>query len=62
MEFFKVIAVSELLYGCTTWIQSKQSKKKLEGNYTRMLRVVLNKSETKAFIQPITSRLTAIMK
>ena len=33
-----------LLYGCTTWTPSKRLKKKLDGNYTRMLRAVLNKS------------------
>ena len=33
-----------LLYGCTTWTLTKWPKKKLDGNYTRMLRVILNKS------------------
>ena len=33
-----------LLYGCTTWAQTKRLKKKLDGNYTRMLRAILNKS------------------
>ena len=32
-----------LLYGCTTWTQTKRLKKKLDGNYTRMLRAILNK-------------------
>ena len=36
--------VSILLYGCTTWTLTKRMEKKLEGNYTRMLRVILNKS------------------
>ena len=36
--------VSILLYGCTTWILTKRLKKKLDGNYTRMLRAILNKS------------------
>ena len=33
-----------ILYGCTTWTLTKRLKKKLDGNYTRMLRAVLNKS------------------
>ena len=33
-----------LLYECTTWTLTKRLKKKLDGNYTRMLRAILNKS------------------
>ena len=36
--------MSILLYGCTTWTLTKRMEKKLDGNYTRMLRAVLNKS------------------
>ena len=43
-SFFQVAVVSILLYGCTTWTQTKWLKKKLIGNYTRMLRAILNKS------------------
>ena len=32
-----------LLYGCTTWTLTKRLEK-LDGNYTRMLRAILNKS------------------
>ena len=32
------------LYGCTTWTLTKQMEKKLDGNYTRMLQAILNKS------------------
>ena len=32
-----------LLYRCTTWTQTKRMEKKLNGNYTRMLRAILNK-------------------
>ena len=35
---------SILLSGCTTWTLSKRLEKKLDGNYTRMLRAILNKS------------------
>ena len=40
--FFQVTVVSILLYGCKTL--TKRLKKKLDGNYTRMLRAILNKS------------------
>ena len=43
-RFFKAPVMSIPLYGCTTWILTKCIEKKLDGNYTRMLRVVLNKS------------------
>ena len=36
--------VSILLYRCTTWTLTKRLEKKLDGNYTRMLRAILNKS------------------
>ena len=36
--------VSILLYGCTTWTLTKQLEKKLDGNYTIMLRTILYKS------------------
>ena len=43
-SFFQAAVVSILLYGFTTWTLTKQLKKKLDGNYTRMLRATLNKS------------------
>ena len=43
-NFFQVAVVSILLYGCTTWTLTKRLKKKLDGNYTWMLRAILNKS------------------
>ena len=43
-RFFQAEVVSILLYGCTTWTLTKHIEKKLEGNYTRMLRAILNKS------------------
>ena len=36
--FFQATVVSILLYGRTTWTLTKQLEKKLDGNYTRMLR------------------------
>ena len=43
-SFFQASVVSILLYGCTTWTLSKRLDKKLDGNYIRMLRAILNKS------------------
>ena len=43
-SFFQAAVVSILLYGCTTWTLTKRLKKQLDGNYTRMLRAILNKS------------------
>ena len=42
--FFQAAVVSILLYRCTTWTLTKRLEKKLDGNYTRMLRAILNKS------------------
>ena len=41
---FQAAVVLILLYGCTTWTLTKRMEKKLDGNYTRMLRAILNKS------------------
>ena len=43
-SFFQAVVVLILLYGCTTWTLSKRLKKKLDNNYTRILRAILNKS------------------
>ena len=42
-SFFQAVVVSILLYGCTTWTLTKRMEKKIDGNYTRMLRAILNK-------------------
>ena len=42
--FFWDAKTWRLLYGCTTWTLTKRLEKKLDGNYTRMLRAILNKS------------------
>ena len=44
ISFFQAAVVSILLYGCTTWTLTKRLEKKLDGNYTRMLRAILNRS------------------
>ena len=43
-SFFQAAIVSILLYGCTTWTLTKRIEKKLDGNDTRILRAILNKS------------------
>ena len=43
-SFFQAAVVSILLYGCTTWALTKRLEKKLDGNFTRMLRAILYKS------------------
>ena len=43
-SFFQAAVVSILPYGCTTWTLTKRLEKELDGNYTRMLRAILNKS------------------
>ena len=44
LSFFQAAVVSIQLYGCLTWTLTKRLEKKLDGNYTRMLRAILNKS------------------
>ena len=43
-SFFQAAVVSILLYGCTTWTLTKRLERMLDGNYTRMLHAILNKS------------------
>ena len=43
-SFFQAAVVSILPYGCTAWTLTKRLEKTLDGNYTRMLRAILNKS------------------
>ena len=42
--FFQAAVVSILLYGYTIWTLTKWLEKKLDGNYIRMFRAILNKS------------------
>ena len=44
LSFFQAAVVSILLYGYTPWTLTKCMEKKLDSNYTRMLRAILNKS------------------
>ena len=43
-SFFQAAVVSILLFGCTPWTLTERIEKKLDGNYTRILRAILNKS------------------
>ena len=51
-SFFQAAVVSILLYGCTTWTLTKRLEKKLDDNYTRMLRAILNKSWRQHLTRP----------
>ena len=42
-SFFQAVVVSILLFGCTTWTLTKCTAQKLDSNYLRMLRAILNK-------------------
>ena len=43
-SFFQAAVMSILLCGCTTCTLTKYMEKKLDGNYTRMMRAILNNS------------------
>ena len=43
-SFFQAAVVLILLHGCSTWMLTKCFEEKLDGNYTRMLQAILNKS------------------
>ena len=43
-SFFEAAVESILLYGCTPWTLTKRMEKKLDSNYTRMQRAILNNS------------------
>ena len=43
-SIFQAAIVSILLYGCTTWTLTERKEKKLDANYTIILRAILNKS------------------
>ena len=62
-SFFQAAVVSMLLYRCTTWTLTKRMEKRLDGNSTRMLRAVLNKSWRQHFTkQQLYSHLPLIAK
>ena len=65
-SFFQTAVVSILLYGCTCWTLTKWLEK-LDDNYTRMLRAILNKSwrqhptrhQLYGYLPPITKTIQA---
>ena len=60
---FQAVVVSILLYGCTTWTLTKRMEKKLDSNYTKTLRAILNKSwRQHATKQQLYSHLPPITK
>ena len=64
-HFFRAVVVSILLYECTTWTLTKCMEKKLQGNYTRIISAILNKSwrqhptkkQLYGHLQPITKTI-----
>ena len=61
--FFQAAVVSILQYGCTILTRTKRTKKKLDSNYTRMQRAILNKSRRPHLIkQQLCSHLPPITK
>ena len=62
-SFFQAAIVLILLSGCITWTLTKRLEKKLDGNYTRMLRAILNRSWSQhPTKQQLYGRLPPIMK
>ena len=62
--FIQALAMSVLLYCCTSQTLTKRSEKKLDENYPWMLRVVLKKileaaPDKTAAVRPLTSHLTS---
>ena len=45
IKFCQIMAALIQLHGCTTGVLTKHTEKKLDGNHTRMLHAVLNKSQ-----------------
>ena len=43
-NFFRAAVESVLIYGSVSWTLTKKCEKRIDGAYTRMLRVALNKS------------------
>ena len=62
-SFFQAAVMLIVLYGCTTWTLTKRMEKKLDSNYTRILRAILNKSWRQHFTkQLLYCHLPPIMK
>ena len=60
IDFFLAVAVSVLLYSFTTWTLTKRLKKRLEGNYTNILRKVLNSGKQHPIKQQLCGHLPPI--
>ena len=60
-NFFQAVVVS-ILYGCTTWTLTKRIEKKLDGNRTRMLRAILNKSSKQYPIKQLYGYVPSLSK
>ena len=64
-NFFQTTGMSIRLYRCTTWMLTKRLEIKLDGNYTRKLRAILDKywrqhptkQQLYGHLQPITKNI-----
>ena len=61
-SFFQAAVESILLDGCTTWTLTKRLEKKLDGNYSRILRAILNKSWRQQYGHQLYGHLLPITK
>ena len=61
-DFFQAAVVSVLLYECTTWLLTKLIEIKRDGNCTRMLRAILNKSLKQQLTKQFCGHLPPISK
>ena len=56
-NYFQVVAVSILLYRCTTWMLIQCIEKKWDGNYSRMLQILEAITQEKFAVWSLTSHL-----
>ena len=54
-DFFQAMVVSVLLYGCTTLTLTKHLDKRVDGDYSRILRAVLNSLQNISFASLLTA-------
>ena len=52
-DFFQALAVSVLLYSCTTWTLTKCLEKKVDGNYTSCNEQIMEAGSYKTAVQPL---------
>ena len=55
--FLQILAVSMLLYRCTTWTLTKCMKNKIDGHYTWCFEQILETTPNKTAVRPVTTHL-----